>query len=51
MTDQNPLSMAEGAVACHEMFLSLCQAGFSEGQALMLVGQMLNAGAKAAGDE
>ena len=44
MSDPKPMSMAESAVAMHELFLSLVKAGFSEQQALYLVGQALRAG-------
>lgn len=32
-----PLSMSEGAIAMHEFYLSLIEAGFTENQALQLV--------------
>lgn len=40
--DQPPdFSMAEGAVAMHEMFTSYVDAGFTESQALrLIIGQM-----------
>ena len=41
-----PLSMAEGAVGMHEFFTPLLKAGFSEQQALYLVGQLVAAGAR-----
>lgn len=37
----NPMSMADGAVGIHELFLSFVKAGFTEHQALYLVGQVL----------
>jgi hypothetical protein len=41
---RDPMSLlAEGATATHELFLSYVQAGFTEAQALYLVGQMLAA--------
>lgn len=43
MADQ-PLSMAEGAVGLHELFTSLVKAGFTERQALYLVGQVMRGG-------
>lgn len=41
MTDDVPLSLADSAVAMHELFLSLVQAGFTERQGLFLISQIL----------
>ena len=38
--EKKPFSIAESAVAMHEMFLSLVKAGFKERQALYLLGQI-----------
>jgi hypothetical protein len=38
-----PFSMAEGAVAAHEMFQSYVKAGFTEPQALHIVTELLKA--------
>lgn len=43
MPDQ-PLSMAEGAVGLHELFTSPVKAGFTERQAIYLVGQVIMRG-------
>ncbi|WP_198541185.1 hypothetical protein [Parafrankia soli] len=43
--DSQKLSISESAVAMHEIFLSLQAAGFTEQQALYLVGQMFRPGA------
>ena len=41
----DPVSaLAEGAANLHEMFLALLHAGFTEDQALYLVGQQIQAG-------
>ncbi len=40
-TPAPPLSIAEGAVALHESYTSFLAAGFTEHQALYLIGQML----------
>lgn len=42
---EQPFTMAESAAALHELFLSLMSAGFTEKQALIILGHML-AGAK-----
>ena len=36
-----PFTLADSAVSMHEVYLSLVMAGFTEAQALHLVGQML----------
>ena len=41
MVSDQPLSMAEVAIALHEAFQSFTKAGFTEQQALYLVGQIL----------
>jgi hypothetical protein len=44
---EDPITqLAEGAVATHELFLSYVRAGFTEQQALYLVGQMIVAAAR-----
>lgn len=37
-------TMSEDAVALHEVFLSLCEAGFDRGEALVLVGFVMVGG-------
>lgn len=44
-----PLSIAEGAVGLHELFTSLVNAGFTENQALYLVGQAMRGAGGSAG--
>lgn len=44
---EDPITLlAEGAAQLHELFLAYLNAGFSEGQALFLLGQMLQASIK-----
>jgi hypothetical protein len=52
MTPADPISnLLEAAVAIHEMYKRLVEAGFSEGQALRLVGYMLAGWAQGGSDD
>lgn len=41
---KEPLSMREGAVAYHEMFLSFQEAGFSKDQSFQMILAMISSG-------
>lgn len=43
-------SLAEGAAQLHELFVAYLNAGFTESQALYLLGQIIQAGIQAGGD-
>jgi len=43
MPEQQPLSIAETAIALHELFISLVSAGFTEEQAMYLVAEVISA--------
>lgn len=44
---EDPITqLAEGAAQLHELFVSYMNAGFTESQALFLIGQMLQASIK-----
>jgi len=40
--EQSPLTLAETAIALHELYLSFVNAGFDEDQALYLIAEVLS---------
>lgn len=54
MTDKHgpgdPFSMAESAVAMHEIYISFIDAGFTEDQAMEIVKTMIVEGVRGSGD-
>jgi len=44
MAEQQPLSLAETAIAVHELFTSFVDAGFTEEQAMYLVAEVVVSG-------
>jgi len=41
MTEQPPLTLAESAIGLHEFYLSLTNAGFTDEQAMYLIGEIV----------
>jgi hypothetical protein len=41
VADNIPFTLGESAIALHEMFTSLCDAGFTEAQSLTLIANLI----------